>query len=91
MCIRDRFSCSSPQKEIVSIKGSTMGTTYTVKFFPITNNPIEIEESYTLVEKILRDINQQMSTYIPSSEISTFNQSKSTDWFFISEDFFEPS
>jgi Membrane-associated lipoprotein involved in thiamine biosynthesis len=60
------FSCSTPEKDLVTIKGSTMGTTYTVKFFPITNNPIEIEESYTLVEKILRDINQQMSTYIPS-------------------------
>ena len=81
------FSCSTPEKNLVTIKGSTMGTTYTVKFFPITNNPIEIEESYTLIEKILRDINQQMSTYIPSSEISTFNKSESTDWFLVSEDF----
>ena len=81
------FSCSTPEKDLVTIKGSTMGTTYTVKFFPITNNPIEIEESYILVEKILRDINQQMSTYIPSSEISTFNKSESTEWFLVSEDF----
>ena len=81
------FSCSSPQKEIVSIKGNTMGTTYNVKFLPVTNNPIEIEESYIIIEKILKDINQQMSTYIPSSEISTFNQLQSTDWFKISEDF----
>ena len=64
-----------------------MGTTYTVKFFPLTNNPIEIEDNYILIEKILKDINQQMSTYIPSSEISTFNQLESTDWFVISEDF----
>ena len=28
-----------------------------------------------------------MSTYIPSSEISTFNKSESTDWFLVSEDF----
>ena len=81
------FSCSSPQKEIVSIKGNTMGTTYNVKFLPTTNNPIEIEENYIIIEKILKDINQQMSTYIPSSEISTFNQLQSTDWFKISEDF----
>ena len=40
------FSCSTPQKEIVSINGNTMGTTYTIKFFPITNNPDEIEENY---------------------------------------------
>ena len=81
------FSCSTPQKEIVSIKGSTMGTTYTVKFFPLTENQIEVKENYELIEKILRDVNQQMSTYIPTSEISTFNQSESTDWFLVSEDF----
>ena len=81
------FSCSSSQKDIVSIKGNTMGTTYAVKFFPKTNNPVEIEENYILIEKILKDINQQMSTYIPTSEISTFNQSESTDWFLVSEDF----
>ena len=77
------FSCSSPEKKLVTINGNTMGTTYTVKFFPKTINPVEIEENYILIEKILKDINQQMSAYIPSSEISTFNQSKSTDWFFI--------
>ena len=68
------FSCSSPQKDIVSIKGNTMGTTYNVKFFPLTNDSIEIEENYELIEKILRNINQQMSTYIPTSEISEFNK-----------------
>ena len=81
------FSCSSPEKDLVTIKGNTMGTTYTIKFFPKTNNPVEIEKNYVLVEDILRNINQQMSTYIPSSEISTFNKSESTDWFLISEDF----
>ena len=81
------FSCSTPQKEIVSINGNTMGTTYTVKFFPMTNNSSEIEKNYILIEEILKDINQQMSTYIPSSEISTFNKLESTDWFVISEDF----
>ena len=81
------FSCSSPEKNLVTIQGNTMGTTYTIKFFPITNNPVEIEENYILIEKILRDINQQMSTYIPSSEISTFNKFESTDWFLVSEDF----
>ena len=81
------FSCSSPEKDIVTIKGNTMGTTYTIKFFPKTNSPVEIEKNYVIVEEILRNINQQMSTYIPSSEISTFNKSESTDWFLISEDF----
>jgi len=48
------FSCSSPEKNLVTIKGNTMGTTYTVKFFPKTNNPVEIEENYVLVEDIKR-------------------------------------
>lgn len=81
------FSCSSPQKDIVSIKGNTMGTTYNVKFFPLTNDSIEIEENYELIEKILRNINQQMSTYIPTSEISEFNKMQSTNLFHISYDF----
>jgi len=33
------LSCSSPEKNLVTINGNTMGTTYTVKFFPKTNNP----------------------------------------------------
>ena len=50
------FSCSSPEKDLVTIKGNTMGTTYTIKFFPKTNNPVEIEKNYVLVEDILRNI-----------------------------------
>ena len=45
------FSCSSPEKDLVTIKGNTMGTTYTIKFFPITNNPVEIEENIYLLKK----------------------------------------
>ena len=40
------LSCSSPEKNLVTINGNTMGTTYTIKFFPKTNNPEEIEENY---------------------------------------------
>ena len=40
------LSCSSPEKNLVTINGNTMGTTYTVKFFPKTNNPVEIEKNF---------------------------------------------
>ena len=50
------LSCSSTEKNLVTINGNTMGTTYTIKFFPKTNNPVEIEENYILFEKILKDI-----------------------------------
>ena len=53
------LSCSSPEKNLVTINGNTMGTTYTIKFFPKTNNPVEIEENYILIEKILKSFISQ--------------------------------
>ena len=61
------FSCSSSEKDLVTIQGNTMGTTYTIKFFPITNNPEEIEENYILIEEILKDINQHCLLYTSPS------------------------
>lgn len=61
--------------EMVTMTGQTMGTTYTVKYI--------VEPSQTLpepaavkaeIDKRLQQVNQEMSTYIPSSEISRFNQ-----------------
>ena len=46
------LSCSSPEKNLVTINGNTMGTTYTVKFFPKTNNPEEIEELEKKIKKL---------------------------------------
>lgn len=64
------------------IQGSTMGTYYQVSLTErtaLTNAQIvELKEK---IEEHLRDINQQMSTYISDSSISQFNQSDSTDWF----------
>ena len=41
------------------------------------------------VDAELRRVNDEMSTYLKSSEISRFNASKSTDWFPISQPFAE--
>ncbi|NOL49621.1 FAD:protein FMN transferase [Pelistega europaea] len=63
------------EPEMVTLSGQTMGTTYTVKYI--------VEPSQTLpdpvavkaeIDKRLQQVNQEMSTYIPSSEISRFNQ-----------------
>lgn len=63
------------EPEMVTIAGETMGTTYTVKY---TVSP---EQSLPTPEKVkqaidarLQEVNRQMSTYIPTSEISQFNQ-----------------
>ena len=61
-----------------------MGTTYMVKLFdaPDFANPVEV-----LIDAELRRVNDEMSTYLTSSEISRFNVSESTDWFPVSESF----
>ena len=80
-------SCSRPQSKHVEtlhlLQGSTMGTTYTVRFLPELGSPSR-QEMHRLIEEELKSVNQQMSTYIEDSEIMRFNVSKSTDWFSVS-------
>lgn len=70
---------------IREFRGKTMGTTYMVKVAGA-----EAVDDQTLrfsIDAELRRVNDQMSTYLQSSEISQFNQSKSTDWFDVSPEF----
>jgi len=78
-------SCTNSfDEELYSISGRTMGTTFSVKF--TTDKPIELSEIEKSINSVLERVNQQMSTYIPTSELSLFNKSKSTDWIDISSD-----
>lgn len=70
---------------IVVLTGNTMGTTYTVKINPSSVTPTH-HSLETAIAQRLDDINQLMSTYIESSEISQFNQSPADQWFPISPD-----
>ncbi len=67
------------------IQGRTMGITYSVKFTAGDSAPILLPLSKQ-VEEELKLINEHMSTYLESSEISRFNQTQSTDWFAVSAD-----
>ncbi|MCA9192973.1 MAG: FAD:protein FMN transferase [Planctomycetales bacterium] len=62
-----------------------MGTTYLVKYLPsgVDKSPLEVGR---LIQDELEQVNQQMSTYLPDSEVSRFNQYKNTDWFEVSSD-----
>lgn len=73
------------EPRIVELAGRTMGTTYSVKVFD-PPDVAELEESAVRLEvdATLRRVNDQMSTYLKSSEISRFNESESTDWFDVS-------
>ena len=55
--------------EKMEITGSTMGTTYQVKY--LVEEPVDYKLS---IDSLLIDFNQCLSTYIGDSEISNFNQ-----------------
>ncbi|WP_462173787.1 FAD:protein FMN transferase [Pseudoalteromonas xiamenensis] len=82
------LSACSPAKEerMLEMHGKTMGTTYSIKVFPgnihIEQNTLQAEIDAELVA-----VNQSMSTYIPDSEINTFNALDAGVVMPISEDF----
>lgn len=78
--------CSKPV-EAVKISGPTMGTSYNITLFPAEDATLDAEDLKKSIDVSLNRINQQMSTWVKDSEISLFNQSQSTDWFPVSEDF----
>ncbi len=81
-------ACQIKSDPYISIFGSTMGTTYSVKYQQINEIP-EQEHVHSSIEKILSDINQSMSTYIDDSELSLFNRSRDTGFQKLSDDLYK--
>ncbi len=80
--------CSDTDKKpTIKFQGSTMGTQYHITLVLPNNQHIYTDKLKNHVDNLLLDINQQMSTYIPTSEISLFNHHKQQNWFSISNDF----
>ncbi|MEM9646313.1 MAG: FAD:protein FMN transferase [Planctomycetota bacterium] len=72
-----------PESNLLVFRGQTMGTTYMAKVAP----PHDLPDDFAAeIDAELRRVNDQMSTYLKSSEITRFNQSTSTDWFSVSPD-----
>lgn len=70
---------SEPSPAVRQFSGLTMGTTFTVTLAGDIQAPtLEAvkQESFAVLE----DINQQMSTYLPTSEVSRFNEAQTTEW-----------
>lgn len=66
-----------------------MGTTYSVKYFAEEETP-DIKLLEEKINKLLVDLNNEMSTYIKTSEISKFNKTKKINTpFKISADFYK--
>jgi thiamine biosynthesis lipoprotein len=74
----------SPALQMVEIRGTTMGTIgYSVKYFNESGETFEDE-----IDSLLKVWNLSLSTYIPESEISRFNEG--TDCFNFESDYFLP-
>jgi len=58
-----------PQQLLVAFTGTTMGTTYTVKYLDAQERDLQ-----RAVDSLLVVFNQSLSTYEKNSEINTFNQ-----------------
>jgi thiamine biosynthesis lipoprotein len=69
--------------ETVTIRGATMGTTYQIK---LADAPAELDADglQAEVNRMLAEIDMQMSTYRPDSELSRFNRAKAGKWFAVS-------
>jgi len=65
--------CSSEKSlHLFTVSGQTMGTTYSIKFFEKSSYKVSLLKEK--VERDLKKVNAQMSTYIEDSEISLFNK-----------------
>ncbi len=81
------MACSEQPIEIDKIHGYTMGTSYTVQWQYSAN--VNAETTQQEIDALLKDINQQMSTYQKDSELSRFNASQAPSTQAISPEFFE--
>jgi len=65
----------------------TMGTTYQVKIARVELSDIQLHSIRTKVDSALKEVNRQMSTYDPGSEISRFNKYEETAPLEVSREF----
>ncbi|WP_394127560.1 FAD:protein FMN transferase [Vibrio hepatarius] len=74
--------CEKPVEQI-HLSGPTMGTTYNIKYIAAEGQPSP-QELQVEVDRLLEEVNDQMSTYRKDSELSRFNQSESLESFEVS-------
>ncbi|HEX9206693.1 MAG TPA: FAD:protein FMN transferase [Steroidobacteraceae bacterium] len=75
------------QPKPLTFSGPTMGTTYHVTVAAVRNEGDE-RRVRQCIDDVLRSVDQHLSTYSATSEISRFNRSASTDWVVVSDPLF---
>ncbi|MBU2513060.1 FAD:protein FMN transferase [bacterium] len=76
-------SCTKDKVEPVEIVGSALGTVFSIKLVSIPAD-VNVSSLQFKIEELLTQIDSFMSVFYPTSEISRFNDTKSTDWFNLS-------
>lgn len=76
-------ACTQSTEQLLELRGSTMGTTFSIKI-PSIPDRLTPEILTRLIDQRLALVNNLMSTYQPDSELSRFNAHGSTDWFDVS-------
>ncbi|UHJ59585.1 FAD:protein FMN transferase [Vibrio furnissii] len=74
--------CEQPPQQ-VHLSGPTMGTSYNIKYIQQDGLPSS-DDLHKEVDRLLEEVNDQMSTYRQDSELSRFNQYQGTDAFEVS-------
>ncbi|WP_237583285.1 FAD:protein FMN transferase [Photobacterium halotolerans] len=75
----------SEQRQLIHLTGSTMGTYYSIKLIEQEGLPSEVALQKE-IDRRLERVNDQMSTYREDSELSQFNQHRSSEPFAVSAD-----
>lgn len=77
--------------ELHVFTGQIMGTWYTVKYLPpeSAGQSFSTEKINTQIHANLERVDELMSTYKPSSEVSRFNKTLPGEWFQLSNETFE--
>ncbi|WP_420835125.1 FAD:protein FMN transferase [Photobacterium aquae] len=79
------LSACSEQRELIHLNGATMGTYYSIKLVKQEGLP-SASELQAEIDRRLELVNDQMSTYRKHSELSQFNQHRSSEPFEVSAD-----
>lgn len=78
------FSGCEKSAELVHLTGATMGTTYNIKYTQQAGIP-DLLVLQTEIDRLLEEVNDQMSTYREDSELSRFNRYQGSAPFPVSE------
>ncbi|MCG7530983.1 FAD:protein FMN transferase [Psychrobium sp. MM17-31] len=78
---------TTPTQTKIKLSGRTMGVDYHITYIDVAKNSEEIAKArQSAIDKLLKTVNEQMSTYDKTSELSRFNQSRSLEPFEVSPD-----